>query len=196
MRAGNVCWDFGAHFGIHTVAMALHVGPSGQVVSLEPDPVAFRRLSYHVRINQLDQVVLLQAAASASTQDAEMIITDGMGSSCSHFRYEDETISPDTRTMTVKRVAMDELVAGHQVRLPDLIKVDVQGHGASALRGSVEAIRQSRPAIVFSNHSPWEIEDTRDLLEPIGYTVHDLEGRPMEWKNVSIPDTVILLHQR
>jgi FkbM family methyltransferase len=190
---GAVCWDFGAHFGIHTIGMAFQVGSSGQVLALEPDPVAFRRLSYHVRINRLENVVLIQAAASASTGQSEMIITNGMGSSCSHFRYEDEEIPNNTETMKVERVVPDELVDRGKIRLPDLIKVDVQGHGAHALCGSLKAIHRSRPIIVFSNHSHWEIENTRDILEPLGYRVQDLKGRTVHWEHVSIPDTVVLI---
>lgn len=28
-----VCWDFGAHFGIHMVGMAMQVGRAGQVIA-------------------------------------------------------------------------------------------------------------------------------------------------------------------
>jgi FkbM family methyltransferase len=190
---GAVCWDFGAHFGIHTVAMAFSVGPSGQVLAMEPDPVAFKRLSYHVRINRLKNVVLIQGAASASAGASEMIVTSGLGSSCSHFRYEDEALSARTQTIKVKRVAPDELVEQGTLRLPDLIKVDVQGHGGYALRGSLSAISRSRPIIVFSNHSQWEIGSSREMLEPLGYRVQSLLGRPLDWERISIPETVILL---
>lgn len=50
---GAVGWEFGAHFGIATVGMAMQVGRTGQVAAFEPDPGAFRRLSYHVRVNHL-----------------------------------------------------------------------------------------------------------------------------------------------
>ena len=36
---GKVAWDFGAHFGIHTVGFARQFGGSGQAVAFEPDPV-------------------------------------------------------------------------------------------------------------------------------------------------------------
>src|SRR5471030_3056217 len=56
-RAGDLggasCWDLGAHFGIHTIGLAMCVGPSGQEAGFEPDPVAFRKLSRHVRMNGL-----------------------------------------------------------------------------------------------------------------------------------------------
>src|SRR5689334_734786 len=38
---GKVFWDFGAHFGIHTVTVARMVGPSGQVAAFEPLPGPF-----------------------------------------------------------------------------------------------------------------------------------------------------------
>src|SRR4051812_26846547 len=61
---GAVFWDFGAHFGIHTVGIAMKTGPSGEVVAFEPDPVAFARLTRHVRMNRLTNVILVPAAAS------------------------------------------------------------------------------------------------------------------------------------
>jgi hypothetical protein len=61
---GIVFWDFGAHFGIHTVGMAMQVGPTGEVVAFEPDPGAFRRLQYHIELNHLSNVRLFAAGAS------------------------------------------------------------------------------------------------------------------------------------
>ena len=96
---GAVCWDFGAHFGIHAVGMAMRVGSAGQVASFEPDPVAFRRLSYHVQLNQLNNVRLFQAAVSKKRGSLKLIITHGLGSAMSHFQYEDEEISEQTATL-------------------------------------------------------------------------------------------------
>jgi FkbM family methyltransferase len=182
---GAVCWDFGAHFGIHTVGMAMQVGPTGQVVSFEPDPSAFLRLKYHVQINCLSNVLLYQAAASNKTEPMKLIVTHGLGSSFSHFRYEDEQISDLTPTMEVATVVPDELVNQGRIRLPDLIKVDVQGHGAMALEGAVNSIRKKRPVIILSNHSQWEFEGTRSLLEPLDYSAFSLDKRPMPWEQLN-----------
>ena len=149
---GAVCWDFGAHFGIHTVGMAMQVGLSGQVVAFEPDPVAFARLELHVRKNDLSNVVSILAAVSSSSDSVELISVGGLGSTLSHLRYPDEPVAQAEVTLEVKSVVPDALVASGRIRLPDLIKVDVQGHGASALRGSIESIRARHPVIIFSSH--------------------------------------------
>jgi FkbM family methyltransferase len=192
---GAVCWDFGAHFGIHTVGMAMQVGPAGQVVSFEPDHNAFLRLKYHVKTNGLSNVVLFQAAASNKTGPMNLIVTNGLGSSFSHLRYEDEPTSELTPMEEVAAVVADELVSRGLIRLPDLIKVDVQGHGARALEGSVKSIKTAWPIIIFSNHSPWELEGTRKLLGPF-YSVYSLTGTPMPWETLSMETGLLLpLHR-
>jgi FkbM family methyltransferase len=178
---GAVCWDFGAHFGIATVGMAMQVGPRGQVVAFEPDPGAFRRLAYHVRMNRLTNVRLFPAAASCAGGTMKLITTHGLGSSMSHFQYEDEQLNPHSKTMSVATVKPDDLVRQGEIRPPDLIKVDVQGHGAKALAGSIESIRAKRPMIIFSNHSQWELAGTRELLEPLGYCVESLTEERVPW---------------
>lgn len=191
-KPGAVCWDFGAHYGIHTVGMAMHVGPGGQVCAFEPDPAAFHRLQYHVRKNGLKQVSLFEAAASNRTGRATLLMTHGLGSSMSHFRYEDESVPERTSKMEVTTVAPDDLVASGRIRVPDLIKVDVQGHGAQALEGSLESIRASRPIIIFSNHSGWELDGTRKLLEPLGYAAHDLKGDVFPWERLNVEIGLLL----
>jgi FkbM family methyltransferase len=180
-RNGRVCWDFGAHFGIHTVGMAMQVGSAGEVVSFEPDPIAFLRLKYHVKINRLNNVRLYQAAASKMSGRLRLITDRALGSSSSHFQYEDEPMSEQTPTEEVEAVSADELVCRGEIRSPDLIKVDVEGHGAKALEGSVRSILEKWPIIIFSNHSPWELEGVRKLLEPF-YSVFSLQGTPISWE--------------
>jgi FkbM family methyltransferase len=189
----RVCWDFGAHFGIHTVGMARLVGEHGEVASFEPDQVAFRRLEYHVRTNRLSNVRLFQAAVSDHAGSERLIVSENLGSSCSHFRYEDEPEPKSEQTAVVSTVVPDDLVSAGTIRLPDVIKVDVQGHGAKALGGSLKSIQRKRPIIIFSNHSPWELADTRRLLQPLGYRLRTPEGTAVDWEWLSSYGTAILV---
>jgi FkbM family methyltransferase len=182
---GRVFWDFGAHFGIHTVGMAMQVGRTGQVASFEPDPVAFARLKRHVTMNRLANVRLFQAAASSRDATGEFYLLDGGGSSNSHFEFHTGHVPSGVEPIEVPTIRVDTLVAGGEIRPPDLIKVDVQGHGHHAIAGGMDTIKQAAPVIAFSNHSWEEIGQTRKLLEPLGYIAHDLSGAPIDWDDVS-----------
>jgi FkbM family methyltransferase len=187
---GMTFWDFGAHFGIHTVGLALQAGPTGEVVAFEPDPVAFARLKYHVELNSLTNVKMCPCAASASTGTSTLYFSGGAGSSCSHLKYYAENDMSGILSAVVQTVAPDDLVERGQIREPNLIKVDVQGHGAQALAGSIKSIARSRPVIAFSNHSPAELDGTAELLKPLGYRPVDFSGKELAWANA---DEAILL---
>jgi FkbM family methyltransferase len=181
---GAVFWDFGAHFGIHTVGMALQVGPSGQVAAFEPDPIAFARLSYHVSINKLSNVKLFRLAASSGT-GASFLEFDSRGRCTSRVG--------DAGT-AIETVAVDEVVASGELRQPDLIKIDVEGHGPRAVTGCLQTIRQALPLIVYSNHSDQERSGMAALLKPIGYEVRNLFWELEAWG--SFHDVVLLVPPR
>lgn len=179
--SGLNCWDLGAHFGIHTVGLARAAGSKGEVAGFEPDPVAFRKLARHVRMNGLANVRLFQAAASNRDGRIELIVSGGLGSTVTHARYEEEKPSLGTQIFDAPSVRLDTLVARSEIRLPDLIKVDVEGHGAKAIAGAMDSISASLPAIVFSVHSPDEWRDTGALLQPLGYAAVSASGQDVDW---------------
>ena len=189
---GMSCWDLGAHFGIHTVGLACAAGSEGEVAAVEPDPVAFRKLMRHVRMNELRNVKTFQAAASRVDGSIELIVAGGLGSTVTHARYEGEVPSESTRRFNSPSIRLDTLVARSEVRLPDLIKVDVEGHGAKAIEGAIDSIAKSLPVIVFSVHSPHEWRDTAALLEPLSYTAASTANRKVDWEADPGPCTLVL----
>jgi FkbM family methyltransferase len=179
---GATCWDLGAHYGIYTVGMARMVGESGQIVAFEPDKLSFSRLSRHVRMNNLSWVKLYNVAVSNKQGTDKLLRIYGAGESTSHLAYDNETVDPQTETLEVTTVTLDELVKSENLRLPDFIKVDVEGHGAKALEGARESLRQAHPTILMSFHSNAELENTHEILEPLGYRSYDIEGKRTEWE--------------
>jgi FkbM family methyltransferase len=178
---GAVCWDLGAHFGIHAVGLALQVGPEGRVCAFEPDGVAFARLQRHVRMNRLHNVTLYPLAASDHDGDLEMIVSGGLGSTVTHVRYDDEPVTAETRRLLTRSVRLDTLVSSGELPVPDLLKIDVEGHGGAAIEGALGTISQRRPVIVLSVHCAPEWEQARRALEPLGYRGRYAYGRACRW---------------
>jgi len=97
----------------------------------------------------------------------------------------------ETQLVLVTSVVADDLVASGEIRLPNLIKLDVQGHGAQALQGSIRCINKSLPVIVFSNHSRWELEGVRALLTPLGYADFNFAGESISWEGLYTQSAVL-----
>ena len=90
----------------------------------------------------------------------------------------------DTSAM-VPVITLDKAIA--MFGRPQYIKIDVEGHGGSALRGSRESIKTKMPFIIMSFHSRIEIEETKELMAPIGYKVYCFDGRSVGWDKITIP---------
>ncbi|HEV3436595.1 MAG TPA: FkbM family methyltransferase [Gemmata sp.] len=182
---GAACWDLGTHYGIYTVGLALAVGPEGQIAAFEPDPKSYARCHRHVLMNRLHWVRLYQAAVSEGDGQADIMHYSGLGTPTTHLRYPGEEGVGATH-VPVTTVSLDSLVKKGEIRLPRLVKIDVEGHGAESLRGAVESIREARPWIVMGFHSPHEYLGVRDLLAPLGYGLFDCltdrqYSQPTDW---------------
>jgi len=166
---GFVCWDIGAHHGIYSVGLARAVGPTGRVESFEPDPVSARRLRWHKRLNKLDHLHVHAVAASDRTGCVRLYQYDSFGSTTSHLPYPGETVD-QVSSLSVAAVRLDEWVQAHQIRPPNFIKIDVEGHGFSVLRGMLETLALHQPVVLLAVHTPEERDEGTALLAGIGYT--------------------------
>lgn len=164
---GKVCWDLGAHYGYYSVGLALRTGPTGQVAAFEPSPASFARLERHQRMNRLGWLRPFPYALSDTTGES-LLITDH-GETMNHLAYDGEVTGATTPSLRIRLVRLDDLVASGQIRLPDFIKVDVEGHGHHALAGAIRAIEARQPVILMGFHSPQEVAGTESLLRPLGY---------------------------
>ena len=132
---------------------------------------------------RLENVRLYRAAVSDRVARQELIVGEP-GATFNHLRYEDEVAHSGEKTISIESVVLDELVARGEIRPPVLVKVDVEGHGARALAGARQTLAAHHPVLVMSFHSHAEANDTRALLEPLGYRPFENDGRPLDWGQI------------
>lgn len=176
--SGWSCWDLGAHYGIYSIGLARLVGPTGQVAAFEPNPLSFARLQRHRAMNGLTWMKAFNAAVSDVTAERELYTYGQLESTTTHLPYAGETPGADTKPIRIQSVALDALVAQGEIRLPQIMKVDIEGHGHHALMGAKDSIRAALPIIIMGFHSELEVRGTCELLDPLGYTWEPLEPNP------------------
>jgi FkbM family methyltransferase len=167
---GWSCWDLGAHYGLYSVALAMRVGPGGQVAAFEPNPASFARLERHRRMNGLSWLRTYQAAASDRSGGALLLTYGDLGSTSTHLRYDDEAESARSAPISIRSLRLDELVESGELRPPNFVKVDVEGHGHHALEGMGSVLARSRPVLIVGFHSQAEAEGVLNILRPLGYS--------------------------
>lgn len=130
-----------------------------QAFLLEPDPANYARLTQHAAA----QAVCLPLAAADA--HGSLTFNAGQGEAC--------TVVKEGAGTPVTAVALDALLPGTPV---DLIKLDIEGAEAQALRGARQLIRRCRPVLAVSlYHNPqdlWELPELLFALCGEGYRFH------------------------
>jgi FkbM family methyltransferase len=156
---GTVALDVGANVGGYALLLGQWVRPGGRVYAFEPAPDAFDGLARHVRLNELDDVVVPVRAAAAATTGTGRLAADGI-SGANRLAGEGDT---------VPTVTLDDFCAREGIR-PTVIKIDVEGAELEVLRGARETIRAAGPGLVLL------VEMHPTVWRETGLSRHELEA--------------------
>lgn len=135
LRPGDVFFDLGAFMGPFTLLASRIVGPQGRVVAFEPDPFARAVLERNVTANGAINVIVAPYAVG----DRDGIVRfSASGDSVGHVSASGE--------VRVRQVTLDTYCAEQGIT-PTIMKVDIEGAEAAALRDS-DAVRGLRELVV------------------------------------------------
>ena len=133
-RRARVILDVGSHTGLYALA-AKAVAPLASVAAFEPVERIREKLQANVDLNQFDLPIF---PAAVSDRDGLGVMLD-TGEEHELSATMDETgavLAGRPRTeVSVPVVQLDTLISAGTFGPPDLIKIDVEGHGPAVLRG-------------------------------------------------------------
>jgi FkbM family methyltransferase len=135
--------DGGANVGQFAVA-ASKLFPDAHVYSIEPLPECFERLRRNTR--NLPKVTAFQFALGETDGTVDLHINShNHSSSLLPLAATHRAAFPDaieTGTVSVKVSTLDSLFAAIDLKPPVLLKLDLQGYEATALRGGTETLKR------------------------------------------------------
>jgi len=174
VEPGMTVFDVGANKGQMALLFASLVGPHGQVLAFEPAPAEFASLERNIVLNRLGNIRPIRAAAA--DQDGEATFsycaTDPTQGKLTDVEPTYATASIDT--LSVRTVMLDGfLETGIRA---DVIKLDVEGSAAVALRGARRLIAEHAPAFFIELHGPEEQRGVAEELVAHGYVAETLDG--------------------
>lgn len=165
VQPGAVVYDIGAHYGYYTLLASKLVGDQGKVVAFEPSPANLARLYRHIELNARTNVQVLELAVSDHEGSARFETRTGSG--VGHLAADGP--------LEVKLTTLDSLA---QLRLPQVMKIDVEGAEVGVLQGAKELFAKAKPVIFLSLHGEELKTSCLGILESYGYTFRHIE--PME----------------
>ena len=171
IREGDVVFDIGANVGFYTLLSSILVGGKGTVYAFEPLPQNLVYLKKHIQLNQIGNVVIIEAA-----------VCETSGESSFTRRGATSHIS-QAGSLFVKTVSLDDLFSCGTIPAPNCLKIDVEGGELSALLGMTRLIRESRPKIFLELHRGRDSRIPKkcvDLLMSFGYKLKSLDEQELE----------------
>lgn len=172
LRPGDIFVDGGANVGLFTIRGACVVGPTGRVVSCEPGPGTMKLLRANTLRTGFAIVDFHEVALSESVGTAMFTVFDD-GSGVASFAPQ----LSGGRPVEVVVTTLDRLTAEFGDRVA-LVKLDVEGAEAKALRGARALVARSAPLFVIEvepDHLARQsssIHDLMDALQPHGYEAY------------------------
>lgn len=134
-RPQRVVFDVGANLGDFTLAALEAFGPATRVLAFEPSPRTFERLT--AAVAQRPGVELHNLGLGDQPGHLNLY-TDGVGSGMASLYQRD--LSAQGRALNiveqVEVTTLDRFCAEHQISAIDYLKLDVEGHELSVLRGA------------------------------------------------------------
>lgn len=190
-RPGTIALDIGANLGLYTLEASDAVGPSGEVLAVEPAPENADSIARAVAGSGRRNIRLLRAAAVDRTGPI------ALGLRGDHGGDHRVLVEDDQRTMIeVEGLRLDEAIDVN--REVSAIKLDVQGAEGLALAGLAETLDRSASLSILMEFWPDGMRhlgtDPKTLLRDLaskGYRPSIFQPRSGRLEPAGDPDTLV-----
>ncbi len=150
LKPDSLFFDIGAWIG----PVTLWAAKKGcKVISVEPDPEAFRQLEENVRLNDLNVTLIQKAVSNHELTERLNVSTPGDSKSSLTYKFQN--------SIEVQATTLDKLI--EEYGKPDLIKMDIEGGESLVLPYSGPLLRRLKIPVLIGLHPFWYI--SRSAME-------------------------------
>lgn len=138
LKDGMLCMDLGANIGYITLLMADKIGDNGMVYAVEPDPSNIELLNMNVKLNNFDNKVKI-FDMGISNKLGFMNFFIGKSSNLGGML---KTKNTKNKSIKVKVNTLTNFFKDNNI--PELIKMDIEGHEVEVLEGMYDVIKDQK----------------------------------------------------
>jgi len=165
---GDWAIDVGANIGHYVKRLSELVGANGRVIAFEPVAETFSLLAANVQHCRLQNVTLLNTAASEHTGITGISIPrfeNGL------LNYYEASVGHGNGGVPVMTLSIDSLCLPHCVRL---VKIDAEGHELEVLKGMTQLLARDKPVLIVEANCG----QVDAFLASLDYTIQSLPNSP------------------
>jgi FkbM family methyltransferase len=185
IKAGDIVIDIGANIGVHTLRIAQMVGATGHVFAIEATEWAYHKLKKQLALNPElgKRVTPIHAFLLGHDDQAPTAVSASWSvkeSIDNPQRNElDQGLSKNLENAMVK--TLDELILSLNLSKLNYIKLDVDGHEVSVLKGATKTFDKFAPKVLmelspihYDQHHKYKFRDQIDFFLSRNYQIINL----------------------
>lgn len=176
LEPGDVFFDVGANIGFFTLVASRFVGDRGGLYAFEARASIAKSAEKNFRRNGLDAIVI-PVAVGDSNGTTTLLVAEHPGGST----IEQSKAVTTLRVQSVDLVTLDHLVESGRVRVPDVVKIDVEGAEPAVVRGMHSTLERHRPIVLFElddaelSKVERQYVDMQTMFSEVGYLCERLD---------------------
>lgn len=180
LRTSDVFLDIGANIGYYSLVASSLVGCRGEVIAFEPTTFYRNTLLKNIKQNSSTNITVKDFGLSEDNQNLKI----SLGESSATLHPVDGNFGQRIETINLMR--LDDIFDQLEIAKVDFIKIDVDGHEPSVLKGAEATLKKFSPKILLEvSHLNYLEHGTTawDFFEyvlSLGYSIYDEhELRPL-----------------
>jgi len=144
INEGDVVFELGANIGYYALQAANLVGKTGLVYAIEPVPQNVQALRENIELNGFSNIEVYEIAIGERDEKSKIMISE-KGNLCTMESVNaHRTFISSTE---IETMSLDSFVKGR--RVPDFLRMDVEGYEYNIIKGMPELLRLGHPRRMF-----------------------------------------------
>jgi FkbM family methyltransferase len=187
LSEGSTFIDLGAHWGTHSLYVRKIIGQNGNIFAAEPNPENVELLEKSIEENSIKNIEPINVAVTSSVGQSDLMVP-GQSSMSALADYDD---FDSYSKIQVETTTIDKIIERKDISSVDLLKMDIQGAEADAIKGMHEAVELIEHMYIDFHSgqvSETETKEFFDWLDQRG-ELYFVEDSKIQWdKRVNQPD--------
>jgi FkbM family methyltransferase len=163
IRPGDVVWDVGANVGFYTELFSRWVGPNGQVVAFEPNPKPLAEAEQRVRDCSW---VSLENVALGARNETLMLVVQKDYSKSGHVSSDADECREGEYGFPIQ-VNTGDTVCKRIGRVPNVIKIDVEGFEEEVLQGLRDSLSSPELRAILIEVHFQQLKERGEPMAPV-----------------------------
>ncbi len=178
-------WDIGASIGAYSCLLSMKNKNQGTIYAFEPELKSREKLLHNIQINAIDNIKVYDVALGKEEGELTLVLADD--TTAGTHKLETGAALAHHAVQQVKVMTIDRLMERDSLKVPGVMKIDVEGWEEQVLQGGRKTIasRECKAIMIEMHFSIYAAENDNQRAERITQLLQESGFKKLTWVDPS-----------